>query len=389
MRPLAKKRHILVEGVSVAYGGGATYNRCLVNAMAELAPNWEFHVVTGSHYLADNLDNRPNLHCHFITDLDSSLSRFAWRQLRLPSKLAALRCDAALTQFPGIFLLGIPQVMLSLNSHCLIDPPVANTALGRFKRRFQRFLFTVGYRWVDKTIYLSKQMVGLSRRWVGPNPRKAAVVYEGVDPLLLARAARLSKQEQKKKQNYFLAVSTVSYHKNYPMLLKSFAEFTRDRGCDFRLKVAGRFTALDDYRADGGSKPQLIQLSEQLGIADLIDWLGYVEGEPLYDLFTSATAFISTSLLEAFPLTAIEAMGSGTAAVVPDSTSFPEIVRNAGYYHDPHRSETLASQLRLVTSDPALYRQRVTEGLRLAQEYSWQRAADECLSILASLLPHP
>ncbi|SDX87842.1 (1-_4)-alpha-D-glucan synthase (ADP-glucose) [Halobellus clavatus] len=86
--------------------------------------------------------------------------------------------------------------------------------------------------------------------------------------------------------------------------------------------------ALEKLRRDdvtlvmGGSghlTAQLKRFAELLGVADRIEWVGYVPEEELGDYYASADLFVSPSLAEPFGITITEALSAGTRVVATRS----------------------------------------------------------------------
>jgi glycosyltransferase involved in cell wall biosynthesis len=368
--------------------GGVTYMSCLVNAMARHAPNWRFDVYTGGGDLEGRLDGLPNLRVHRPPAwVKSSGLRFLYRQVVLPLRILSQPADALLVQFPGLFLADRPQVMIAMNSHYVMEPPIAPNWRAAQRRRVQRTIFSLGYRCCAQTVYVSHQMAALGRRFVGADPGRFQVIYEAAAPRFTAYAATLPIYERRITQPYFLAVGTVSPHKNYEAMLRAFGQVAKARG-DVRLKIAGWFGPLAEYRAGRGPKPRFIALVEELGIADRVEFLGMVTDEQLCELFRDCLAFVSTSLIEAFNLTVVEAMAFGVPMVVPNTSAYPEQCGDSALYADPSDPRAVAEQmLRLANDDAArlAYARRSSERGR---RYSWERAAEQYVEILERVSPH-
>lgn len=370
---------IAVDAVTSVLGGGVTFTSSLINEMASLRPSWQFHVYASTEGFFEQLSDLPNIHTH-DTPCRTGLTRFIYRQTLLPVKIALLNADTIISQFPGIFLGGRRQIMLVLNSHYLMEPPVATGRLGRLRRRFQRLLFTIGYRLTRRSVFLSHQMQSLARPWVGLGSGKGSVVYEGVEsPQGFGESAKAPDHP------YFAAVGTINYHKNYPVMLRGFGHFCQVTENDVRLKIAGQFSQLEGYEAGHAPQPDLVKLCEQLGIADRVDWLGQVAGDDLWNLYRGALAFVSTSMLEAFPLTAIEAMGTGTPVIVPNTSSYPEVIADSGLYTAANDPKELGEQMKVIATEPETREQLAKKALRRAGRFSWQASAQQCIRIIEEL----
>jgi glycosyltransferase involved in cell wall biosynthesis len=89
---------------------------------------------------------------------------------------------------------------------------------------------------------------------------------------------------------------------------------------------------------------------------------------------------------ELFGLAAAEAMACGTATVVTDVASLPEVVADGetGFVVSPDRPEELAQRLRQLCQDPAL---AATMGAaarqRILDRFTWRVTADRCFAAYA------
>jgi glycosyltransferase involved in cell wall biosynthesis len=274
--------------------------------------------------------------------------------------------------------------MLAMNSHYVIEPPVARTPREARMRRVQRFLFCCGYRRIARTAYVSQQMADLGRRFVGRHPAKHTVIYEGVSQRLI-EYLRTHPAPAPAQPPYLLAVGSLSGHKNYPGMLASFAQVVAGWAEPLRLKIAGSFGELRDYQSGRGPKPALLAQAEALGIADRVDFLGFVADDDLYALLAGATAFVSTSLLEAFNLTSVEAMAAGLPLVVPNTSSFPEQCGDAALYHDPTDPRGAAQQVLRLLREPPLRAAYAARARGRGQRYTWPVVAHRYLAELADI----
>lgn len=381
----SRPRRICVDGVSTVLAGGVTYMSCLVNALARAAPCWTFDVVVSTGPLADKLDRLPNIRLHRAAWARGGAARFVYRQTALVALADRLRADALLVQFPGLLLADRPQVMIAMNSHYVMEPPVAPDARSRFYRRVQRFLFSVGYRHCQRTVFVSEQMAQLGRRFVGRDRTRGVVIYEAASPVMHRLAASVPPYAERKVEPYLLAVGTVASHKNYAVMVRAYGELARRLPDCPRLKIAGYFGALDAFRRGAGPRPALLDLAEREGVADRIDFLGSVSDEELGALFSRCLAFVSTSLLEAFNLTVVEAMAFGVPLLVPDTSAYPEQCGDSVLYADPSDPKSVAEQMYRLATDRDLreeYARRASERGRL---YSWERSAEQYLRVLEDI----
>jgi glycosyltransferase involved in cell wall biosynthesis len=106
-----------------------------------------------------------------------------------------------------------------------------------------------------------------------------------------------------------VAVSRLRAQKDLPTLLRAFAEARRE--CPSRLLILGK----------GSDADALEHLARELGIADAVAFLGYVENPHAYT--ARADIFVSTSRWEGMPNSVVEAIACGVPVVATDCDSGP------------------------------------------------------------------
>ena len=106
--------------------------------------------------------------------------------------------------------------------------------------------------------------------------------------------------------------------KDFPTLLKAFAEVRRRRRC--RLVILG----------EGAQRPRLQQLIDGLGIGVDVDLPGF-QGNP-YPFMKQAGLFVLSSAWEGSPNALTEAMALGTPVVSTDCPSGPRELLHGGLY---------------------------------------------------------
>ena len=151
----------------------------------------------------------------------------------------------------------------------------------------------------------------------------------------------------------------------------------RDRGIDAVLCMVG----------DGPDRERLEQLAHDLGIARSTYFVGYQEEVAgYYRLFD---AFLLPSVNEGTPVSAIEALASGTPVVATRVGGVPDVVRDGidGFLVEPGDTGAAANRLAELALDPDL-RARLGESGRayVRTRYSVDRLVDDIDRLYRSLL---
>lgn len=122
----------------------------------------------------------------------------------------------------------------------------------------------------------------------------------------------------------------------------------------------------------GAYRPELDGLAEQLGVSDLIRYVGSVPYERLHESYQYADIFVLTSLSEGMPSVILEAMSCGLPIVASNVGGNNEIVRDgANGYLVPDDSEVIAERLGRLVNDQSLRQEMGQRSRALAKQYDW------------------
>ena len=180
--------------------------------------------------------------------------------------------------------------------------------------------------------------------------------------------------------SYLLLVSTITPHKNIEVLLEAYGGLTAALRDKHPVLIAGRI-AEEDYFS------QLKSLTSSLHIEEGVRFLGEVPYSDIHLLYQGAAVFVLSSHLETFGHTLVEAMACGAPVVASERTAVPEILGGAGILFDPDREEELRKQLKRLLMEPDLAERLSKEGIRRAQDFSWDKTASELEGIFEEYNP--
>jgi glycosyltransferase involved in cell wall biosynthesis len=109
--------------------------------------------------------------------------------------------------------------------------------------------------------------------------------------------------------------------------------------------------------------------SAALGIANYVDFLGYISESAMHRLFQQAALFIMPSLAEGFGIPILEAMASGVPVAASSATSLPEVAGTAAVYFDPYSTDDMAATMNEILSDSALQASMSAKGRIQSQQF--------------------
>jgi glycosyltransferase involved in cell wall biosynthesis len=201
---------------------------------------------------------------------------------------------------------------------------------------------------------------------LGVDPGRITVVHNGTPEAPAVPATRSATPE-------LVVLGRLVPHKQVEMALHTVATLAGDVP-ELRLTVAGK----------GWWAPRLVALARELGIADRVDFTGYVADERKHLLFASAWVSLVPSLKEGWGLTIVEAGSHGTPTVAfrgAGGVREALIDGRTGLLADDHTDFT--AKVRLLLTDEALRTAMGAAAKEHARGYSWQAAGQK----FAALLP--
>lgn len=145
------------------------------------------------------------------------------------------------------------------------------------------------------------------------------------------------------------------------------------QGTEITLDLVGTGDALRQYQ----------QLAQELGIADRVNFVGYVPREKIAEHYAAAHVFALPSYNEGMALAALEAMAAGLPLVVTRTGGTEELVRDGenGFTFEWGDVGGMTAHLSGLAGNRALARQMGIASRMRAQCFSWEIISDSFLSL--------
>lgn len=175
---------------------------------------------------------------------------------------------------------------------------------------------------------------------------------------------------------YVLYVGQFDPRKNMAGLLAAFAR-AADDDPDLRLVIVGDLGRLTAYLREA--------LERTDAPRERVVRAGRVDDATLAALYAGAECLLHAALLEGFGLTPLESLAAGTPVVGYRAGAVEEVVGDAGLLVDPADPDALGEALCTLLRSEALGEQLRARAKPRAALFSWDRAADDTLSLYRSL----
>lgn len=251
---------------------------------------------------------------------------------------------------------------------CKLSNSLERRDLSPVARGAYRWWLRLQGRFIDRFVGMAEPMRAEIERYLEIDRERIDIIP---DPALKGSELETLGMAQRRPTllRRFVAVGRMNAQKNFQLLLEAFVRFA---GPDDRLTIVG----------DGPQRPRLLDLCEELGIADRVAMPGHVRSAA--DAFATADAFVMSSDYEGVPAVIIEALAAGVPIIATDCSVSMRYLLEDGAFGTlvPIRdSRALAAAMR---DAPARDRVPVEAMRAKAAQFTIERAAGPYLDALSA-----
>ena len=179
--------------------------------------------------------------------------------------------------------------------------------------------------------------------------------------------------------DFILALGGIDPRKNTDAVLMAYLEFRRRSNLRHKLAVVG---------LPAGATARFARIAERAGLAQDVEFPGFVSDDELVSLYNAASMFVYPSRYEGFGLPVLEAMSCGTPVIASTAGAVPEVAGDAAILVDPDDMRALSDAIIGLASDTSARRVLSAKGLRRASEFSWARCARETIDAYERTHPY-
>ncbi len=212
----------------------------------------------------------------------------------------------------------------------------------------------------------------------GITPERISVTHEAAPsrfgPVASEKELQRVRQTYGIESDYILSVGSIQPRKNLSRLIEAYSRLrqARPEGKLPQLVVVGKC---------GWLYEETLRAISKLEFSKSVILTGYVPESDLPALYSGAVCFVYLSYFEGFGLPPLEAMKCGTAVIVGDRTSLPEVVGDAGVLVDPFDIDGITAALAKVIDDSDFRSQLSVKGLERARLFDWRETARQTLAV--------
>jgi len=169
-----------------------------------------------------------------------------------------------------------------------------------------------------------------------------------------------------------LFVSRLIERKGLQFLLAALAHVKKE-GIPFWLLVVG----------DGPMRQQLQAQTEQLGLADMVQFLGLKPRDELPEIYRQGDIFCLPSSSEGMANVVLEALATGLPVVTTDVPGTAELVQDGanGFVVQPGSAEALVMPLKKLLSDATLRQDFGQVSRQRSLDFTWHKMAEKYLKL--------
>jgi glycosyltransferase involved in cell wall biosynthesis len=203
-------------------------------------------------------------------------------------------------------------------------------------------------------------------KYIGIDPRKIKVIYNGVSDLAAPKYAGAG------YGRYILTVGSIDKRKNILNLIEAFKLTTNK---DLKLVIVGDVNSIFNNQGN-----------EMLRTNGNVMFTGRVDDAQLAGLYMQAQMFVYPSLYEGFGLPPIEAMQYGCPTLVSNIPSLREVCGDASLYLDPLDTNDISKRIDLLLNDGDLRNSLIKKGKQNSNRFSWKVSAKQIAKTVETLI---
>jgi glycosyltransferase involved in cell wall biosynthesis len=354
--------------------GLGIYAANLINALSQIHNDIVVWTVDDTGMTIDKQKLRKVMQTlHFMGNKAFQVRPF-WIDLLLPKLLKQEGVDVLFSVVPSALSRSpVPHVVTVLDLIPLTFPgEISKTVYWNYKYRIPAILNNAA-----ALVTISDHTKTEVVKHFNINPNKIHTTYLGYDSANFRPHCDLEVLGRYglEPRRYLLYVGNASPRKNLITLVKAYAQIASR--ISHKLVLCGSKTKRE--------RRQILEWVSQYKLEERVQLLDYVSYADLPVLYTGAALFTYVSLSEGFGLPILEAMACGTPVLCSNTTSIPEVARDAAVLLDPRDYGNMAHVIARTVLDERRLQELSAAGLQKCKQFSWGKTAQQVLCLLKSV----
>ena len=226
-----------------------------------------------------------------------------------------------------------------------------------------------------KIVAISQETKNDIVEYLGVDPAKIEVIYQGCDPQFSKILPQDQKQQVLEKyglpSQFILNVGTLETRKNAKLLLQALKETTD------AIVLVGKRTAYTEELEDYIQRNQM---------QDRVYLIHNIEFSELPALYQSAEIFCYPSFSEGFGIPILEALSSGTPVITTPGGCMQEAGGPHSLYINPLKPDELRAAVEQIQQDSSFRDQMIDRGKQHMTQFSDQVIAKQWLKLYKEIL---
>ena len=218
----------------------------------------------------------------------------------------------------------------------------------------------------DEIIVLSK---GVKDYFKETYNRDTVYIPNGVNRPEIKGTNEIEEKWGLKKDSYILYLGRLVPEKGIKYLVEAFKDVKTDK----KLVIAGGSSDTDEFSNE---------LKEMAGDDERIIFTGFVQGEPLDELYGNAYIYTLPSDLEGMPLSLLEAMSYGNCCLVSDIEECASVVEDKAIVFEKSNVDDLRKKLQEACDDNEIvenYKKNAADFI--CEKYSWDDVVEKTMEL--------
>jgi glycosyltransferase involved in cell wall biosynthesis len=201
--------------------------------------------------------------------------------------------------------------------------------------------------------------------------QKIVVINTGAD-------TRFEPMRRERGRDYFVVgyLGALTLRKRIDYLIRAFYHL--------KIKYPALKAKLIICGKKNGEYPKLIKLVDELGLAQDVDFKGFIPDKELVETYNSFDVFVHPSEWEGFPIPALEAQRCGVPVVMrEDAHIAPE---DSPHCLKAKSEEDMADKIYELLTNPSLRDEIARKGLEYSKQFTWERTVEETIKVYEEVL---